>query len=104
MSEPQAFKDSAEAKFRREVRSMIRRGPFSKADRDVTLALVNHWLHHRRTSEVIHPGRTKLAAKAGVSVSTVKRCLALLRHYGAIDAVAHEREVRRRIRRKRANV
>lgn len=89
MSQTQDFQDCAEAKFRRDVRSMIRRGPFTSAEREVVLAFVNHWLHHRKRSEVIHPGRTKLAKKAKTSVATVKRCLSVLREYEVIDAVAH---------------
>lgn len=87
---PQSFKDSQEAAFRRVVRDTIRRTAFSKADRDVTLALVNHWFVHRHSPKgVVHPGRDKLARKAGVSIKTVSRCLDMLRHFGVLTAVAH---------------
>lgn len=83
------FQHGDEAKFRREVRAMIRRGPFSKAERDVVLAFANHWMHHRSTAQTVHPGREKLAARAKVTIKTVTRCLALLRQFGAIEATAH---------------
>jgi DNA-binding transcriptional MocR family regulator len=89
MSDQKSFEDTAEAKFRREVRAMVKAGPFTKSERDVALAFVNHWLHHRRKHQVVHPGREKLAKIAKVSVPTVKRCLALLRDHGAIEATAH---------------
>lgn len=83
------FADSQEASFRRLIRDAIRKGPFTKSERDVTLAFVNHWFHHRNGSKrVIHPGRDKLAKKAGVTIKTVSRCLDVLRHYGAIEATA----------------
>lgn len=85
-----AFKDSQEAAFRRVIRQAIRRGPFSKSERDVTLAFVNHWFQHRNSEKkVVHPGRRKLAKRAGVSVRTVASTLDLLRRHGAIVAVAH---------------
>lgn len=37
----------------------------------------------------MHPGRDKLAQKAGVSVAAVKRTLALLRKHKVLIAVAH---------------
>ena len=84
------FKKSQEAAHRRFVRSMIRKGPFTKGERDVTLALVNYWFHHKGgAKDYIHPGRKKLAKKAGVSVRTVASTLALLRDWGAIKAVGH---------------
>jgi len=85
----ETYTDTAEAKYRREVRAMIRRGPFTKSERDVVLAFAGHWLHYRRKEDVIHPGREKIAKRAKVSVATVKRCLGMLRHYGAIEAVAN---------------
>jgi hypothetical protein len=83
------FADSQEATFRRLIRDAIRKGPFTKSERDVTLAFINHWFRHRNGSKrVIHPGREKLAKKAGVAIKTVSRCLDVLRHYGAIEATA----------------
>ena len=41
------FKDSQEAAFRRVVRSQIKRGPFTKGQRDALLAFINHWFQHR---------------------------------------------------------
>jgi len=74
------FKDSQEAAFRRIVRQAIRKGPFTKGERDVTLALVNLWFHHRNGPKgYIHPSRKMLAERAGVSVRTVASTLAMLR-------------------------
>lgn len=84
------FKRSSEYAYRRFVREMIRKGPFTKSERDVTLALVNHWFHHKSSPKgYIHPGRKKLAKKAGVSVRTVASTLAMLRDWGAIQALNH---------------
>lgn len=84
------FKASQEAAFRRVVRATIRKAPFTKSERDVTLALVNHWFFHRNGKKgYIHPGREKLAKKANVSVKTASRCLGFLRSIGAITATAH---------------
>jgi len=84
------FKDSREDKHRRLVRSKIRKGPLTKSQRDVTLALVNHWFHHKGGAKgYVHPGRKKLAKKAGTSVRTVASTLAILRDWGVLKVVAH---------------
>jgi len=84
------FKDSQEASFRRIIRQTIRKGPFTKSEREVVLAFINHWFHHRKSTKgVVHPGRKKLAKRANVSIATVKRTLAMLRDYGVISAKAH---------------
>jgi hypothetical protein len=89
-SAKKSFEDSQEAAFRRLVRQSVRKGPFTKGERDVVLAFVNHWMHHRKKSGgVVHPGREKLAKRAGVSVRTVASVLEMLRQSGAIEAVAH---------------
>lgn len=77
--------------MRRLVRGAIRKGPFTKGQRDVTLAVVNHWFHHKGKNQPIHPGREKLAAKAKVSVRTVATTLAILRASGVLHAVSHLR-------------
>lgn len=79
------FEKSQEAAFRRLVRQAIRKGPFTKSERDITLALFNHWFHHKNgPKSYIHPGRKKLAKKAGVTEKTVSRCLSMLRVSGVI--------------------
>jgi len=89
-SEIQKFTDSNEARFRRDVRADVRKGPFTKSERDVVLAFVNHWFQHRKSPKgFVHPGRTKLAKRAGVSIATVKRTLAMLRDNGAIVPVGY---------------
>lgn len=90
MSPSAEFNAGSEAAFRRIIRNQIRKGPFTKGQRDVALAFFNHWFFHRTsTKKVVHPGRDKLARKAGVSVRTVATTLDLLREHGAIIAVAH---------------
>lgn len=80
-----SFKDSQEAAFRRLVRQAIRKGDLTKGERDVTLAIVNLWFHHRNGPKgYIHPGREKLAKSAGVTVKTVSRTLASLRAAGVL--------------------
>lgn len=82
-----AFEESQEAAFRRLVRNHIRKAKFSKSQRDVVLAFINHWFHHRRKADgIVHPGREKLSARAKVSVKTASRTLELLRASGAIRA------------------
>lgn len=82
------FKDSQEAAFRRIIRSAIRRGPFTKSHRDVTLAIFDHWFHHKSgPKEYIHPGRAKLAKKAKTTEKTVSRCLSELRAAGVLFPV-----------------
>ena len=84
------FKDSQEAAFRRVIRDSIRKSEFTKSERDVTLALVNHWFFYRNGKKgYIHPGREKLAKKAKVSIKTASRCLGFLRDCGAITALAN---------------
>lgn len=84
-----SFKDSQEAAFRRIVRDAIRKGPFTKSERDVTLALVNHWFHHKSKSDPIHPGRDLLARKARVTEKTVSRTLSKLRAVFILDPVSN---------------
>lgn len=82
------FKDSQEANFRRMVRQAVRKGDFTKGERDVTLAVINMWFHHKGGPKpYIHPGREKIAKKAGVTVKTVSRCLSMLRSAGVLVAV-----------------
>lgn len=84
------FRDSQEAAFRRVIRQCIRRGPFTKSEREVVMAFINHWFHHRNSTKgVVHPGRKKLAKRAGVSVRTVASVLDMLRAHKVIDPVAH---------------
>lgn len=80
-----AFRDSHEAAYRRLMRWWVRKAPFTKAERDVTLALLNVWFHHRNgPKKYIHPSRRKIAKTAGVSVKTVSRALDTLRMGGAL--------------------
>lgn len=83
-----SFKDSQEQAFRRLVRQSIRKGDFTKGERDVIIALVNHWFHHRAKGP-IHPGREKIAKKAGVSVRTVASAMSMLRAAGVLNPVSN---------------
>ena len=83
-----SFKDSQEAAYRRIVRGAIRKADFTKSERDVTMALVNFWFHHKGTGKPIHPGREKLANRAGVTVKTVSRVLSMLRAANVLEAVS----------------
>lgn len=85
------FQQSQEAAFRRMVRDAIRKGPFTSAEAKVTLALVNHWFHHKVARPIIHPGREKLVKKSGVSLRSVQSTLAMLRAAQVIEAVSHQR-------------
>lgn len=84
-----SFKDSQEAAFRRMVRDAVRKAAMTKGERDVTLAIVNYWFHHKGTGKPIHPGREKLAKRAGVSLRTVASTLAMLRAAGVLNPVSN---------------
>lgn len=71
------------------VRDAVRKADFTKGERDVTLAIVNHWFHHKGAGQPIHPGREKLAKKAGVSVRTVAYVLSMLRAAEVLSPVAN---------------
>ena len=87
---PNNFSDTREAEFRRVLRRTIRKGPFTKSEREVVLAFINHWLQHRNSTKgVVHPGRKKLAKRAKVCVRTVAGTFKLLRQHGAIIPMAH---------------
>lgn len=84
-----AFKDSQEAAYRRLMRNAVRRGGFSKSERDVCLAIVNLWLHHKNGPKAyIHPSRKSIARKAEVSVRTVATVFALLRETGVLVPIS----------------
>lgn len=83
------FKSSREAAFRRIYRDIVRRSHLTRAEKDVTMAFLNHWFLHRHKGQ-IHPGKNKLAARSKASLPTVKRTLAMLREFGVIEAVAFE--------------
>jgi DNA-binding transcriptional MocR family regulator len=84
-----AFADSQEARYRARVRSFVRMGPFTKSERDILKAFVDHWLHHRKSKDgVVYPGRKRLAKRAGVTGRTVTSALALFRASGMIVATA----------------
>lgn len=70
------------------MRSCIQKGPFTKAQRDVTKAFFEHWFYHKSgPKNYVHPGRKKLAENAGVTIMTVARTLAMLRAAGIIMAI-----------------
>lgn len=85
-----SFADSQEAIFRRSVRRSVRTSPLTKGQRDVLMAFMNHWMHHRKSKDgMVHPGREKIAKKAGVTIKTVSRLFEVLRFYDVISAEAH---------------
>jgi hypothetical protein len=84
-----SFKASQEAAFRRLIRDSIKRGSFTKSERDVTLTVINHWLHHKGGAKpFIHPSREAIAKKAGVSIRTVASCFGMLRAAGILVPVS----------------
>lgn len=82
-----SFKDSQEAAYRRLMRDAVRKGCFSKSERDTVLAVLNHWFHYKAKGRMF-PGRTKIAKKAGVSEKTVQRVFALLRDNGVLEPLS----------------
>lgn len=89
------FKTSTEAAWRRVVRAAIRnadKGDLTKTEKDLTIAIVNLWFHHRNGPRgYIHPSKKVLAKKAKCSVRTVATCLTKLRNVGALRPVSHMR-------------
>lgn len=82
-----AFAKSLEANFQRRLRALVRGSALTRAEKEVALAFLNHWFVHRHKGAV-HPGRKKLVKRSKASLPTVKRTLAMLRHWRAITAVA----------------
>jgi len=79
------FKDSQSAAFQRLIRSAIRNSTLTRGERDVTLAMINHWFHHNSgAKDYIHPGRKRIAKKARVSMRTTARTFAMLRAAGVL--------------------
>lgn len=90
ISHKPGFRESQEFAFRRCVRDAIKKGGFTKGHRDVTLNIVNLWFYRKASSDdIIHPGRAKIAKRAGVTVKTVSRCMANLRDAGVLQVVSH---------------
>jgi len=85
---PKAFKDSREAAFRRDTRARVRKSNLSRTEKEILLAFLNHWFVHRSKGGV-HPGRKKLAKRAGASVRAVNYTLSMLRDFKVIEATAH---------------
>lgn len=85
-----SFKDSQEYTLRRLVRGAVRKSLLTRAERDVTLALVNVWFHHRHGPKgYIHPGCQALAKKANVSSKTVSRTFGKLRAAGVLETLSN---------------
>lgn len=87
-----SFKDSNEAAVRRLIRTSIRNAKdLTPAERFVTLALVNHFFHHKGKGNPVQPGRARLAKSAKVSIKTVSRTLSKLEAAGALVKVGDQR-------------
>jgi hypothetical protein len=81
------FSKTVEARFQRQLRADVRKSALTRSEKDVLIAFLNHWFHHRHKGPV-HPGRKKLAKRANVHINSVKATLAMLREFGAIEATA----------------
>jgi hypothetical protein len=81
------FKDSQEARFRRNCRDAIRRSQLTRTEKEIAICFLNHWFVHRHKGAV-HPGRSKIAKRTGASIKTVSRTFALLRDCHVIEATA----------------
>lgn len=85
---PKEFKDSQEARYRRDKRAWVKKSHLTRTEKDILLAFLNHWFVHRHKGGV-HPGRKKLAKRSGASLRAVNYTLALLRDFKVIEATAH---------------
>ncbi len=69
------------------IRQIIRKSSLTRAQREITLAIVNLWFCHRNGQKgYIHPGREKIAKSTKASVKTVSRCMGILRDKGILQA------------------
>ncbi len=82
------FKDTDEQSHRQFMRRQVRNAKISKYDRDVVLAVLNHWFAHKQKG-VMHPGRDKIAKVARVSVRTVATMFGRMREAGVLEVVSH---------------
>ena len=74
------------------MRDAVRKSKMTRVERDITIALVNLWFHHKAGPEgCIRPGREKIAKRVGCSVKSVTRCLSMLKASGSIRAIAYEK-------------
>lgn len=88
---PIDFKDSSEAALRRLYRSAVRKSKtLTRCQRDVTLAWLNHWLHHKNKRQPIHPGNCRIMRVAQVSRRTAISTARMLEASDVLRPVRHE--------------
>ena len=93
-----SFHETMGGQERSVIRRAIRNASGINNNRKAVLdCLCNLWFANRAKGE-IHPGAEKIAAKAGLSVRSVKTFLAEFRKAGFIVAVAYEKGGRRATR------
>lgn len=82
---------------RQAVNKAFREGQFSRTERDVALAILNLWFHHRgaQMMGVIRPGRKYLAKHCGCCVRTVASVLKRLREANILLTIAYAKGGRR---------
>lgn len=83
------FRDSQEDAYRRLIREAVKRGPYTRAEKDIVRCIVNLWLHHRKKEGVIRPGAELLAKRSKTSEATVRRSLRMLREVGILIPVKY---------------
>ena len=90
-SNTKEFKSSEEASYRRFVRQMIRKSDLTRAQKDITVFLVNLWFHHKSGSKkYIHPSVEMIGKKSNVGRWSVQTCLRLLRDSKALAPIKHQ--------------
>jgi hypothetical protein len=84
------FRQTPEYSAQQMIRRVIRQAKtLTRAERDVTLVVVNAWFWHRALDGQIHPGRKRIARKAGCCVRTVASVLDRLRNAGVLMPIQY---------------
>jgi len=91
-----AFAGSSEAAGRNAIRGMIKKSNLTRAEREVTIAIVNLWFNHRYGEKgYIHPSASSLAKKTRFCSKTVMRCMWFLRDCGVLIVVPNDTKGKR---------
>lgn len=89
MSNFRASKKAGDVAF---LRQAIRKAKITRAERDITIRIINLWYYHKDGPEkLIRPGRKLLARQCKCSVRTVASCLKKLREAKVLKTIAYQR-------------
>jgi hypothetical protein len=100
------FRQSTEFAFRKLVRASIQKhAPFPPNHRNILVALVDLWFHHRNGPlGCIHPSREQLVKTANCKRETVKRALGVFREIGILIVVSDMKGGRKKATRYKVDI